>query len=142
MERVDPRLLDLQPTFTLPPGKAPGPQNDLAEEIVSSPMAPKLLLYLSEHEEEVRRILALPNSREITRAITHLEAKLFDGPAPVPPHTIQEGSVKQFTFSKAAPPVTPLKGSPSVSEDDVDDDTPFDKHFSIMQAREARARRK
>jgi len=141
MERVDPRLLDLQPTFTLPPGKTPGPQNDLAEEIVSSPMAPRLLMYLTENEGEVRRILALPNSREITRAIAHLEAKLEEGPAPIPPHTSQEGSVKQFTFSKAAPPVTPIKGSPSVTEDDADDDTPFDKHYAIMQAREGKLRR-
>ena len=139
MERVDPRLLDLQPSFTLPPGKTPGPQNDLAEEIVSSPMTPRLLMYLTENEGEVRRILALPNSREITRAISHLESKLET--APIPPHTSQEGSVKQFTFSKAKPPVRPVTSTPGVSDEDLDDDAPFDKHYSIMQSREARLRR-
>ena len=141
IEKVDPRLLDLQPTFTLPPGKTPGPQNDLAEEIVSSDMAPALLVYLTEHENEVRRILALPNAREIARAVAKLEDRLDGTATPVPPHTMQEGSVKQITYSQAKPPVRPVTSTPASSDEDVDEDTPFDKHYSIMQSREARLRR-
>lgn len=138
MERVDPRLLDLTPSFLLSPDQTPGPQNDLAEEIVSSESSAALLVYLSEHEEEVRRILALPNAREIGRAVARLENRLAQ--APIPPHTMQEGSVKQITYSQAKPPVQPLKTSASVAEDDVDDDTPFDKHYAIMQAKMRRAK--
>ena len=137
---MDPRLLNLQPTFTLPPGKTPGPQNDLAEEIVSSDMAPALLVYLTEHENEVRRILALPNAREIARAVAKLEDRLDGTATPVPPHTMQEGSVKQITYSQAKPPVRPVTGTPAAAEEDVDEDTPFDKHYAIMQAKARRAR--
>jgi len=136
IERVDPRLLQIQPTFTLTPGTAPGPQNALADEIIWSEMAPQIMLYLTDHEDEVRRILALPNAREIARAIAKLEDKLTPSQVEAEPAAPVLRAVSQ-----AKPPVRPVTPTPAAGGDDVDDDTPFDEYVKVMNARDFRVRR-
>jgi hypothetical protein len=132
LERVDSRLLHLQPTFTLAPGTQAGPGNCLADEIVESEMAPKLMLYFSENEAEVVRILKLPNPREIFRAVVKLEDKLA-GAAPEP---VAEPARPQI--SQARPPIRAVSTSAQITEEDLSDDMDFDKHYRIMQAKERR----
>jgi hypothetical protein len=139
IERADPRLLELRPTFTLPPDQVPGPGNALAEEIVSSPVAPQLIEYLSANEAEVRRILALPNAREITRAVTLLEATLSKDEAPAVP--VQPEPLR-LAVSQAKPPVRPLSGSAVTGDDDVDGEQDFDRFVARANARDRAQRRR
>jgi hypothetical protein len=135
VKRADPRLLDLKPTFMLPPHEAPGPGNALADEIVSSEVAPALIEYLSQHEAEVRRILAMPNAREITRAVTQIEARLSGSPGPAP-----QPEPLRLAVSQAKPPVRPLAGSSVAGEDDIDGEEDFDRYAARANARD-RSRR-
>lgn len=141
MEQVDPRLLDLQPTFTLPPGPdgrpQVGPANVLADEIVGSENPDKLLLYLSQHEDEVRKILSSKDPYELARRVGMVEARLGIEAAPAEPSPAPE---KRETYSKAAPPVRPVTPS-AVSDDDVDSDDDFDSYVKRANARDARIRR-
>lgn len=138
LEQVDSRLLDLQPTFTLPPGPDGrpqiGPANVLADEIVGSENPDKLLLYLSQHEDEVRKILSSRDPYELARRVGMVEARL--GIEAAPP----EAPARRETYSKAAPPVRPVVPS-AASDDDVDADDDFDSYVKRANARDARLKR-
>lgn len=138
LEQVDSRLLDLQPTFTLPPGPDGrpqiGPANVLADEIVGSDNPDKLLLYLSQHEDEVRKILSSRDPYELARRVGMVEARL--GIEAAPP----EAPARRETYSKAAPPVRPVVPS-AASDDDVDADDDFDSYVKRANARDARLKR-
>ena len=136
VSRVDERLLNLQPTFTLPPGTQPGPLNVIADEIISSEVTAKLMLHLTEHPEEMSRLAKLPNAREIARAVARLEDKLTAPPASPPTSRPVFEEV-----SRAAPPVRPVSTSAAAYDDDLDDDAPLDRHISVMNTREAKLRR-
>jgi len=116
-ERIDPRLLMLTPTFNLRDGDPPpNVWNALADEITDSPVAPQILLHLTEHEDELQRLVTL-RPRELTRAMAKLEAKLEAAtagtPAPVvPPYT-----------PSAAQPVTPVTGAATTAEGPPDVET-------------------
>lgn len=138
IERVDPRLAAFEPSFTLPPGTPMGPSNVIADEIISSEIAPELLMYLTEHEDEVRRILSLPDARSISRAMAQLEFRLK--PSPGVAHTSQTGSVETVSFAK--PPVRPLSTtSAPTSDEELSEDADFDTYARVMNARDARRRR-
>lgn len=132
MQRVRPELLELKPTFTLPPGTPAGPENDIAQAIVESENPGALLAHFSEHSEDYERLLRLPDTFSVVRAIGALEAKLESGQRP--------GNVIAEAVSKAKPPVRPIQGSPQYNADDVDDDMDFDSYVKVMNARERRRR--
>lgn len=134
LERVDPRLLDLKTSFMLQPGEAPGPMNVLADELITSDVAPQLMLYLTEHEEAVREILSAPNPVELARRVGRIEARLGGDPEPV--------AAAPQGVSKAKPPIQPVTGSPAVSDDLPGDDVDFDTHVRLMNAREKRVGRR
>ena len=134
VSKIDPEIGNLEPTWVLKPGVAPGPLNVIADELISSEAVVPLMLHLTNHPEEFEKLQALPNAREIARAIAKLEDKL----TATPPQPAPKESV-----SRAAPPVRLLPSSVQADgNDDVDsDDTPFEKHFTVYNSRDSRIRR-
>ncbi len=134
--KVDPRLLELTPTFLLPPNQGPTAASDIAQAVLESEQSPVLLLHLSEHPDEMQRLLRLPDSYAVARAIGALEARLSDG-AP----KAEEKKEKEEPVSQARPPVKPVSGSPQVGDDEPGEDASLDDHIRIYNARDAKARR-
>jgi hypothetical protein len=134
--RVDPALVQGTPTFLLPEGQPPSAESDVMQAIVDSEHAAALLLHLSEHPDEMDKLRALPDTFSVFRAMGRLEARVGGEPAPK-----AEPKPEERPVSQAKPPVRPLTGSPQYSEEDVGDDTPFEDHLRIYNARDARARR-
>jgi hypothetical protein len=124
IDRIDPRLLQLQPTFTLPPGSQVTAANDIAQAIIESDHSAALLLYLSEHEEVMGELLRLPDSYAVTRAVGRLEAKLADAPPPAPKGV-----------SKAPPPVRPVSSTPNPGDPDILGEMDFDTFYRRAAAR-------
>lgn len=108
-EKLTPKVRQLKPLGALQPGEPGGPLHILCEQIQSSPIAPKVLLHLSEHPEAFDQfekmpaaIAAMPPSRARTRAhIEHivrqfgklegtLEAAAASAPAPREPKHISD----------------------------------------------------
>lgn len=127
-DQIAPEVLALQPSFTMRPGERPTALTCIADELISSEHAPALMLHLSEHPEDLQRIAALSNSRDVSREMAKLEGRVSAAPA--------GNSERPATSSKAKPPVRPVTGSPTPASDDVDDDTPFEVHFRKMNARD------
>jgi fused signal recognition particle receptor len=97
----------------------------VAEEIISSDVAPRLLLHLSEHPEEFQRIASLP-PHEVVRQIAILETRLNAAPA----------GTAQAEVSKAKPPIRPVMGSPHTATDEEPDDP--DAYIAWANARDRR----
>ena len=104
--RINPRLYDLKTVDAcLQAGERVTAANAIAQEIVESPQAVKLLLHLSEHPDEFARIASL-NPAGVIRAMAKLESQL-DTPVVPPPKT-----------QTSAPAVTTVLGSrPAVPGD-------------------------
>lgn len=79
---------------------------EMAEEIRSSEMGPKILLHLAEHPEDSARIRGLTIAGMI-RAVAKLEATLGSA---AKPQTKSEEKTPSVEISKAPEPITPLKG--------------------------------
>lgn len=136
LDRVDNELLSIFPTFMLTPDQTPGPANDMAEAIVKSDNTAALMLHMSAHPEEVRRILALPTPLDVAVAMGRLDATV--GRAEAPP-SVPVPSVAP-TMSKAHAPVTPVTTSTSKATDEVTDDSSLDDHFRIYNAQDRKRR--
>jgi general stress protein YciG len=118
--RIDPRLTALVPAFTLPPGQEPGPLNVLGQELIESEHSAELMLYLSEHEEEVVALLKSPSPAALARGVGRLEAKLAGQPEPEAP--------REKPVSRAPAPLRPVTPS-SVPDSDVTGDMDFDTYM-------------
>jgi general stress protein YciG len=118
--RIDPRLTALVPAFTLPPGQEPGPLNVLGQELIESEHSVELMLYLSEHEEEVVALLKSPSPAALARGVGRLEAKLAGQPEPEAP--------REKPVSRAPAPLRPVTPS-SVPDSDVTGDMDFDTYM-------------
>jgi hypothetical protein len=115
-DKLTPKVRQLKPLGALQPGEPGGPLHILCEQIQSSPIAPKVLLHLSEHPEAFdlfekmpAEIAAMPPSRQRTRAhIEHivrqvgkLEGTLEAAAAPAP-----AGREPKHISDAPDPPVT------------------------------------
>ncbi len=130
---IDPRLTEMQPSFMVEPGKPLGPENCLKDEILASERPAEMMIYLSEHPDEVVKLLKSPDARSLTRAFAALESQLSGtSAAPEPRPKAQE-------VSKAPPPVRPVQASAHVGED-LDDDTDLDTWIAVQNARERKGR--
>lgn len=130
---VDPRLLELKPSFMLPPNERPGPRNHFIDEVMASEHTAALMLHFTEHPEDVRRVLSQPNPRALAREVGRIEARFAkEEGAPAP---------KKAPGSNAKPPIKPISASAQAS-DDVDDDTSFEDHYKTMNARERKGGRR
>jgi hypothetical protein len=136
LERVDPEILEMRPTFLLPPNVPPQADNDIAQALFVSKHSPALMMHLSQNPSELRELRSLPDTAAVMLAMGALEARVTGQPTPAPGPTPVPAPVSQ-----AKPPVRPIAPSPPRAEEDVDDDTPLDEHIRIMNARENRARR-
>ncbi len=133
LSKADSRLLELTPSFLLAPNQPPGPDNCLADELTTSDRGPEMMIYLSEHPDEVVKLLKSPTARSLTRAFAALESQLSgNGTAPEP-------KPKALEVSKAPPPVRPVQASAHVGED-LDDDTDLDTWITVQNARERKGR--
>lgn len=112
MGRYSEAVLSLKTEFQLAPNETASGSNWLANELVFSPgSAPALMLYLSEHDDELQRIAALPNPRAVSREMAKLETRLEAASAGT-------NSSRSDDVSRAAPPVKPVAGKPYVTESD------------------------
>ena len=134
LERVDPRLLDLKPSFEVAPGEPLGPGNALADELIESEMGPQIMLYLTQNEGEVISLFKSPNRLAFAKAFAKLEARLGGQAAPEPTAAPRE------TYSQAKPPVRPVTPS-AAPDEDVDGIDDFDEYVKRANARDARLRR-
>lgn len=112
-ERMAPAVLKLRPHFALDQSERPDGTNFLASELFYSPdSAPGVMLYLSEHPEELDRIGAMATPREVSRAVGRIEDRL-EAAAPA-----GNGEGKEKPTSKAAPPIKPVSGASVVADDE------------------------
>jgi hypothetical protein len=103
----------LEPFDALPEGQPGGPLNVLAEQIFDSPLAPVILLHLSQHPEALKHFESLPPEIAtlppalrakahipwIVREFGKLEARLESpSPAPVQPKTITSSPTPPTTL--------------------------------------------
>lgn len=93
------RIIHAGPSSALPPGVSPTAMHIIGEEILLSPVAPQVFLYLSEHPGELDRLAGLPNEAAIVREFGRLEVRLTSSPS-VPSPT----PVVKTTTSAPAPP--------------------------------------
>lgn len=70
--KLTPEVRALKPFDALQPGEAGGPHNVVAEQIFDSPIAPQMLLHLSQHPEELVRLITMPDHiAALPRAARH-----------------------------------------------------------------------
>lgn len=96
---IDDRLLSLIPADFLPPGVPLAAEHVIAQEIMTSEVAPALLRHLSEHPDEFAALRALDSPLAISRAMGRLEARLDTSQTPNKP-------VVKTTTSAPTPPKT------------------------------------
>lgn len=125
-EGISPEVQQLRPLNALKPGEAAGPHNLVAEELLSSPVAPQLMRHFSEHPDDLSRITAMPeafaklpasqraieHARWIVREIGKLESTLATPAAPPP---------APLKLTSDNPPPAPRLGSkPNVPANETD----------------------
>ena len=128
-DRISPDVLNLRPLSAMAPGEPRGPLNALAEHFLVSEVAPKLIEYFSEHEDELQRFSTLHPLRfgvELGKVEERLSVGSSTATAPV-------------EMSKAKPPVRPVTGGPPIVDKDLPDDAPFEKFFVHENAKERKS---
>lgn len=119
---ITPAVKGLVPVDLLPPGQMPAPLNVVAQEIVTSNVAMKLITHLSTHEGELHRLASLPTPQAIAREIGKLEAKLDQTAPPIK------------AVSSAPPPPSTLGSKPATSVDDEADQALREGNFERYRA--------
>lgn len=133
LDKISPDVLALKPFHALLPGEQGGPLNAMAEEILNSPVAPQVMLHLTQHPEDFQRIATLP-PRELVREMAKIEAR-FEVASP-------SAQPKAPVISQAKPPIKPMGSAPSAVDDgEISDDLPVEEHIRRMNARDRAARR-
>lgn len=124
--KLTPEVRALKPFGALEKGEASGPRNVIAEQVYDSPVAPQVLLHLSEHPEALTAletmpaaIAALPPSLRTRAHLQHIvkEFAKLEGRFETPP--VAAGAVAPVVPSpiSAAPPPPPTVHRPSTSSD-------------------------
>lgn len=127
-------VLDLRPSTALQPGERPTGSTAVADIVMDAEKPDILLRYFSANPQDLRRIAALHPMLAV-REMGRLEERLA-GAAP------NTGSApKAPAISQARPPVRPVQGSHSVSDDPPGDEADFDSHMRYWNAKERQARR-
>lgn len=92
ISRISPDVLALKPFDALLPGERPSALNAIAEELLSSPLAPQLMRHFTDHPEVLQHLGTL-SPRDLLREMGKLEAS--------------------FPDAHAAAPLTPVTGAPA-----------------------------
>ncbi|MEK9722459.1 MAG: hypothetical protein VW405_03095, partial [Rhodospirillaceae bacterium] len=96
---IAPEVLELRPAMSLQPGERPTGATAIADALLESEQPQRLMRYLSDHTDDLRRITAL-HPMLAMREIGRLEARL---------DAASLGSVSQpTTRSQAKPPIQPV----------------------------------
>ena len=121
VDKIDPDLLDL--LHTTPAGMGASPSSALADEVFASDRPAQLLAYFTENPAEVRRLLALPNPRQMARAVALLESRFDKAP-------MAEEAEPDKPAVKLPQPLKPVGGSaqPGNVEAELNRDMPFDEY--------------
>jgi hypothetical protein len=136
MSRIAPEVAQLEPSFNLPPGQRVGPQNVIADELISSEHAPALMLHFTEHRDDLQRIASLRTPRDIAREMAKLEARLDAATTATSPKP---------QVSKANPPVRPVTGAPHTVDAEPGPDASYEdfkRYWNAREAREAKQRQR
>lgn len=116
VSKLTPDVLALKPFSGLKPGEEGGPANVVTEQIYDSPIGPQVLLYLSQHPEELRRLTTVPaeiaakpaavrshaHIQYIVREFGKLEGRL-EAASPAAPAAAAVPTPKTLTDAPAAP---------------------------------------
>ncbi len=133
-DKIDGRLLDIKPTWMLPPGAEQNQTNGLADVIFESEQGPQLLVYLTEHPEELSKILNMPSARAIERAVGRIEERLTAKP-------VEKEEKKAAPVSKAPAPIRPVSSSSQTKGDEEpDENASADEHIRYWNAKERQRR--
>ncbi len=138
LTRVDQKILDTTPSSLLHPDQQQGPPNDILQAVFDSKHPAALMVYLTEHSEELDQIVGLSDTFSIFRAVAELDLRLTSEsvkPASIPKEPSEP------PVSSAKPPVKPVSGSAQHSEEEVSEDDDLDTHIRIYDAKDERARR-
>lgn len=130
---VDPRLIAMPSSLELAPGQRPGPENAIADELITMENPVPVMRYLSAHPEELQRIASLSSSRLIAREMAKLEDRASAATTATAPRT---------EVSRAPKPVRPVTGAPhAVLSEDLEElansDAPgaFERYAAKRSAR-------
>lgn len=128
LDTIRPELLELRPFSALQPGETGDASNALAEEILRSERPAELLRYLSDHPEDVQRLVTLP-PQEFLRQMARIDVRLdaaSDTAAPVS---------KTPPLSQAKPPIRAMGSVPSAGDDgELSDDLPVEEYIRRANA--------
>lgn len=131
VERVDPRLLDLKPAFMVHPSEV-GPAEVLAEALIMSEFSRELFYHLTEHPEEVEKLLKAPNAAELRAGVGRIEGRIEAGQEKKeePPEPKPEKE------SKAPVPFKPLAATSSPEPPDITNpNLDFDSYMRLKRAK-------
>lgn len=129
-DKVSPDVVSLRPLSTLAPDEPKGALNALAEHFITSEHGPALMMYFTDHPDEIQRFSAL---HPITFGVELGKIEVGLGAA-------STATVPKPSASKARPPVRPVTGSPTTDPDEIDDDAPFEAFVKHRNAQERAAR--
>lgn len=129
-DRVSPDVVQLRPLSTLGPDEPKGALNALAEHFITSEVGPALMMYFTDHPDEIQRFSAL---HPITFGVELGKIEVGLGAA-------STATVPKTQASKARPPVRPVTGSPTTDSDEIDDDAPFEAFVKHRNAQERASR--
>jgi len=101
---LSPDVLALRPFSALKPNEQPGPMNALAEEVVSSDIAPQVLRHFSDHPAELQRFGRM-TPRQLLVEFGRLEARLSVS-QPAAPAAPAQGTPAPKLPSAPPPPTT------------------------------------
>ena len=127
-EKVSPDVVQLRPLSTLTDAERQqaSPLNALAEHFIRSEHGPALMMYFTEHPDEIQRVATLHPSTFWVE-LGRIEGRL---------NAASTATAPQSTASKARPPVRPVTGSPTTDSDEIDDDAPFELFVKKRNAQE------
>ena len=130
VNRVDPALLDLKPAYLAAPGEAIGPAEVLGEALTTSEVSRELFYYLTDHPDEVRRLLQSENGIELRAAVGRIEGRLLAERdiAKPEPEAEPEPEPEREPVKPLPPPFKPLRASSAGGEGDYTGEMSFDEY--------------
>jgi len=132
LDKISQDVINLRPLSVLGPDEPRTALNVLAEQFLVSDMAPRLMMYFTEHPDELRRFSALHPLR-FGVELGKIEERLG---------TATTATVPVVEISKAKPPVRPVTGGPTTGDKPPSDEASFEEHAAYWDAQERKNARR
>lgn len=132
LDKISQDVINLRPLSVLGPDEPRTALNVLAEQFLVSDMAPRLMMYFTEHPDELRRFSALHPLR-FGVELGKIEERLG---------TATTATVPLVEISKAKPPVRPVTGGPTTGDKPPSDEASFEEHAAYWDAQERKNARR